>query len=145
MSGEISGPLVVRARCGIDGVVVTWPERAGGAAALSEAVERFCRDASDDGPLAAGNRPELPPLHPHRPEVAAAALPTPGPIPSVVLVELTMIAGPGDTGAPLIVTVFVLTAGPHGTPNPFGPARPWSEFRHALLHEAVARRPIDNA
>lgn len=168
-TSPVPGALAVRAWSTSEGVAVSWPEGALRPAALSTAVEQFCRGLADAGDPRGAGRPDPPPGHPHRSEMTDRPpqwAPT-GPDPSVLLryVELQVTdgldaiglreptaaeraggaaIGPDTTpAAPMIVHAFALTPElvADDPDQPAGPGRPWAEFRVALIDEAVRRRP----
>lgn len=168
-TSPVPGALVVRAWSTDAGVAVEWPKAVPRSAALSAAVEQFCRGLVDGGDPRGAVQPDPPPGHPDRGEMAGGPPPwaTAGPAPSVLLryVELQVTdglaalglleptaaerahgaaIGPDTTPAgPMIVHAFALTPElvEDGPDQPVGPGRPWGEFRHALIDEAGRHRP----
>lgn len=165
-TSPVPGALIVRAWSGPEGVVVSWPEGAVRPAALSAAVERFCRGLRGGDGFGAPVRPDLPERHPHRHEMGDPTPPVPGPDPWSELryVELQVTDGLPNLGlreptaaeraqgaaieadpepGPMIVHAFALAPELiEDIPGqPAGPGRPWAEFRQAIIDEAVRRRP----
>lgn len=141
--GPVPGALAVRAWSTRGGVAVSWPEGALQPAALSAAVEQFCRalaGTEQSGGPEASTQLRYVELQvtdgqghpgPHEPTAAERT--------SGAAVGPDTDAAPG----PMIVHAFALTPElvEDDPGQPPGPGRPWAEFRRALIDEAVRRRP----
>jgi hypothetical protein len=156
--------LSVTARSTEVGVAVEWPNRVDSARRqeLSFAVRDFCEGI---GELTTGEAPTVPKSHPHRCELRPPTPPRPQRLRVVQLLVATDIdiptirepsandrlrrgaaVGPrprseGAGAEPGPLTVHAFRFGPEAAKHlgVQGPERPWSEFKQALVREAIRR------